>query len=106
MDMLPPASMIDARYSIIASMRDSNAAENFCPFALPANNASTSRSSSNCWYDTACSQMPPPARVWLPEAKAILERGVLLQHTPDRVNCEQAVAYQQCELDLAVLRLV
>src|SRR6266853_2368265 len=48
----------------------------------------------------------PHARVWLAEAKAILEREILLQNTPDGVNCEQAVSYQQFELDLLVLALL
>ena len=48
----------------------------------------------------------PRARVWLAEAKAILEREILLQNTPDGVNCEQAVSYQQFELDLLVLALL
>ena len=45
----------------------------------------------------------PRARVWLAEAKAILEREILLQNTPDGVNREQAVSYHQFELDLLVL---
>src|SRR6267143_7083797 len=42
----------------------------------------------------------PRARVWLGEAKRILEREALLQNAPDGVNREQAVSYQQFELDL------
>jgi len=47
----------------------------------------------------------PHAHVWLEEAKAILEREILLQNAPDGVNREQAVSYQQFELDLLVLAL-
>src|SRR5712692_644701 len=42
----------------------------------------------------------PHARTWLAEARAILEREALSQNTPDGVNREQAVSYQQFELDL------
>jgi hypothetical protein len=45
------------------------------------------------------------ARAWLAEAKAILEEQVLLQNAPDGVNREQAVSYQQFELDLLLLPL-
>src|SRR6267378_3928056 len=48
----------------------------------------------------------PHARVWLAEAKATLEREILLQNAPDGVNREQAVSYQQFELDLLVLALL
>lgn len=48
----------------------------------------------------------PHARVWLAEAKAILEREILLQNAPDGVNREQAVSYQQFELDLLLLTLL
>src|SRR6267142_132853 len=48
----------------------------------------------------------PQARAWLAEAKAILEREVLLQNAPDGVNREQAVSYQQFELDLLLLTLL
>jgi hypothetical protein len=48
----------------------------------------------------------PHARVWLAEAKAILEREILLQNAPDGVNREQAVSYHQFELDLLVLALL
>ena len=47
----------------------------------------------------------PRARAWLAEAKAILEREALLQNAPDGVNREQAVSYQQFELDLLLLPL-
>src|SRR6267143_762175 len=47
----------------------------------------------------------PCARAWLAEAKAILEREALLQNAPDGVNREQAVSYQQFELDLLLLPL-
>lgn len=42
---------------------------------------------------------------WAEEAKAILEREALLQNAPDGVNREQAVSYQQFELDLLLLPL-
>jgi heparinase II/III-like protein len=48
----------------------------------------------------------PHARAWLAQAKAILEREALLQNAPDGVNREQAVAYQQFELDLLLLPLL
>ena len=48
-----------------------------------------------------------PARApWLLAAKAILEREALLQNAPDGVNREQAVSYQQFELDLLLLTLL
>ncbi len=47
----------------------------------------------------------PRTRAWLAEAKAILEREALLQNAPDGVNREQAVSYQQFELDLLLLAL-
>jgi hypothetical protein len=47
----------------------------------------------------------PHARTWLAEAKVILEREALLQNAPDGVNREQAVSYQQFELDLLLLPL-
>ncbi len=47
----------------------------------------------------------PRARAWLTEAKAILERETLMQNAPDGVNREQAVSYQQFELDLLLLPL-
>jgi len=48
----------------------------------------------------------PRARAWLAEAKAILERETLLQNALDGVNREQAVSYQQFELDLLLLPLL
>ena len=48
----------------------------------------------------------PEARAWHKEAKAILEREVQLQNAPDGVNREQAVSYQQFELDLLLLPLL
>ena len=42
----------------------------------------------------------PHARAWRAGARAILEREALLQNAPDGVNREQAVSYQQFELDL------
>src|SRR5229473_3419510 len=48
----------------------------------------------------------PRARAWLTEAKAILERETLMQNAPDGVNREQAVSYQQFELDLLLLPLL
>jgi hypothetical protein len=43
------------------------------------------------------------SRDWLVKSQAILEREALLQNAPDGVNREQAVGYQQFELDLLVL---
>jgi hypothetical protein len=48
----------------------------------------------------------PRARAWLAEAKAILEGESLLQNALDGVNREQAVSYQQFELDLLLLALL
>ena len=48
----------------------------------------------------------PRARAWLAQAKAILEREILLQNALDGVNREQAVSYQQFELDLLLLPLL
>jgi hypothetical protein len=48
----------------------------------------------------------PHARAWLAEAKGILERETLLQNAADGVNREQAVSYQQFELDLLLLPLL
>src|SRR6266446_2089322 len=48
----------------------------------------------------------PRARAWLAEAQAVLERETLLQNGPDGVNREQAVSYQQFELDLLLLPLL
>ena len=50
-----------------------------------------------CWRD---------ARAWLKEAREILERETQLQNAPDGVNREQAVSYQQFELDLLLLSLL
>ena len=47
----------------------------------------------------------PEARGWAEEAKAILEREALLQNGTDGVNREQAVSYQQFELELLLLPL-
>jgi hypothetical protein len=43
---------------------------------------------------------------WLEKARALLEREALLQNAPDGVNREQAVSYQQFELDLLLLPFV
>ena len=43
------------------------------------------------------------ARAWLAQARGILERETLLQNASDGVNREQAVSYQQFELDLLLL---
>ncbi|MEX2162794.1 MAG: alginate lyase family protein [Sulfuricaulis sp.] len=40
---------------------------------------------------------------WGSEAQAILEREVLLQNTPDGVNREQAISYQQFVLDFLII---
>ncbi len=48
----------------------------------------------------------PRAKAWLETSKRILEREVLLQNFPDGVNREQAVAYQQYELDILILCLL
>jgi len=48
----------------------------------------------------------PDTDRWLSDAKAILEREALLQNGPDGVNREQAVSYQQFELDLLLLPLL
>lgn len=48
----------------------------------------------------------PHASAWLAESQAILEREALLQNAPDGVNREQAVSYQQFELDLLLLPLL
>jgi len=48
----------------------------------------------------------PRTRRWLRTAKAILEREVLLQNAADGVNREQAVSYQQFELDLLLICLL
>jgi hypothetical protein len=46
------------------------------------------------------------SRRWLAMAKPLLEREALLQNAPDGVNREQAVSYQQFELDLLLLPLL
>jgi heparinase II/III-like protein len=48
----------------------------------------------------------PEARRWRAEAAAILECEAQLQNAPDGVNREQAVCYQQFELDLLLLALL
>jgi len=48
----------------------------------------------------------PRAREWRAQAQAILEREALLQNAPDGVNREQAVSYQQFELDLLLFPLL
>jgi hypothetical protein len=48
----------------------------------------------------------PRACAWLTEAKELLEREALLQNAPDGVNREQAVSYQQFELDLLLFPLL
>jgi len=48
----------------------------------------------------------PHARRWLADGSAILEREGLLQNAPDGVNREQAVSYQQFDLDLLLLPLL
>jgi hypothetical protein len=46
------------------------------------------------------------SRQWFDKAHAMLEREALLQNAPDGVNREQAVSYQQWELDLLLLPLL
>jgi hypothetical protein len=48
----------------------------------------------------------PRARAWRAQATAILEREALAQHTPDGVNREQAVAYQQFVLEMLLACLL
>ncbi len=48
----------------------------------------------------------PIAGAWRAEAKAILEREILLQNAPDGVNREQAVSYQQFVLDFFLQALL
>jgi len=48
----------------------------------------------------------PAAQHWRQEAMAILERETQLQNAPDGVNREQAVAYQEFELNLLLLPLL
>ncbi len=45
----------------------------------------------------------PEAAAWSRDAQALLAREALLQNGPDGVNREQAVCYQQFELDLLLL---
>jgi hypothetical protein len=46
------------------------------------------------------------SNTWFRDARAMLEREALLQNAPDGVNREQAVSYQQWELDLLLLPLL
>jgi hypothetical protein len=46
------------------------------------------------------------SRAWRKRAKEILEREALLQNAPDGVNREQAVSYQQWEVDLLLLPML
>jgi hypothetical protein len=48
----------------------------------------------------------PQARIWLTQAKTILEREILLQNAADGVNLEQAVSYQRFELELLLIALL
>ena len=48
----------------------------------------------------------PRARRWLNTGRRILEREILLQNAPDGVNREQAVQYQQFEIDLLLACLL
>lgn len=48
----------------------------------------------------------PGMRRWRETARRILEREALLQNTPDGVNREQAVCYQQFVLDFLLLSLL
>ncbi len=48
----------------------------------------------------------PRAAQWRTRGKKILEREALLQNAPDGVNREQAVSYQQWELDLLLIPLL
>lgn len=48
----------------------------------------------------------PQAQEWTRSAQAVLEREAVLQNAPDGVNREQAVSYQQFELDLLLLPLL
>jgi hypothetical protein len=56
----------------------------------------------------ACTTWPhwERSRSWRALAKAILSREALLQNAPDGVNREQAVSYQQWEIDLLLLPLL
>ena len=46
------------------------------------------------------------AQAWRARGREILEREALLQNAPDGVNREQAVSYQQWELDLLLIPLL
>jgi hypothetical protein len=46
------------------------------------------------------------SRRWLDKSRTLLEREAVLQNAPDGVNREQAVSYQQFELDLLLLPFV
>jgi hypothetical protein len=46
------------------------------------------------------------SKAWFRDAHAMLEREALLQNAPDGVNREQAVSYQQWELDLLMLPML
>lgn len=48
----------------------------------------------------------PQAQAWRAEAREILEREAVLQNAADGVNREQAVSYQQYEVDLLLLPLL
>jgi len=48
----------------------------------------------------------PRAKQWRSRGREILEREALLQNAPDGVNREQAVSYQQWELDLLLIPLL
>jgi hypothetical protein len=48
----------------------------------------------------------PRAAQWRARGKEILEREALLQNAPDGVNREQAVSYQQWELDLLLIPML
>jgi hypothetical protein len=50
-----------------------------------------------CWGRSA---------TWLAKARSLLEREALLQNATDGVNLEQALSYQQFELDLLLLPLL
>jgi hypothetical protein len=48
----------------------------------------------------------PRSTQWRVRGKALIEREALLQNAPDGVNREQAVSYQQWELDLLLIPLL
>ena len=56
----------------------------------------------------ACTTWPhwERAREWRQLARSVLERESLLQNAPDGVNREQAVSYQQWEIDLLLIPLL